>query len=107
MAFVFLEDIAFVTNVSNFTVFVSFMVINASLIVLRCKRPELRRPFQVPLSWGRIPLLPVMGILFNAFMLAQLSRTVMAVGIGLMLAGWLMATVRRSIAVGPENEKPE
>ncbi|MGV8174989.1 MAG: APC family permease [Methanothrix sp.] len=107
MAFVFLEDIAFVTNVSNFTVFVSFMVINAALIVLRCKRPGLRRPFQVPLSCGRIPLLPVMGILFNAFMLAQLSRTVMAVGIGLILAGWLMATARRFIAVGPEKENSE
>ena len=100
MAFVFLGDIAFVANVNNFTVFVTFMVINAALIVLRYRKSEVHRPFQVPLSWGRLPLLPVLGIFFNAFMLAQLDWQVMAIGLGLVILGGLAAMLnRRSLSV--------
>lgn len=91
MAFVFLGDIAFVANVSNFTIFVTFMVINAVLIALRYRKPELYRPFHVPFSWGRLPLLPILGIFFNAFMLAQLTWQVIAIGIVLVILGGLAA----------------
>ncbi len=94
-AFVFLEDIAFVANVNNFTVFVTFMVINAVLIVLRYRKTEACRPFRVPLCWGRLPLLPVLGIFFNAFMLAQLTTQVMAIGLGLTILGGLAAMLSR------------
>ncbi|MDM7940022.1 MAG: amino acid permease [Methanothrix sp.] len=87
MAFVLLEDIAFVANVNNFTVFQTFIVINAALIVLRYKNPEKARPFHVPISLGRMPLLPFLGILVNAFMLLQLSWQVLAIGFGLTLLG--------------------
>jgi APA family basic amino acid/polyamine antiporter len=95
MAFVFLEDIAFVASVSNFTIFVTFMVINAVLIVLRYRKPAMNRPFQVPFTWGRLPLLPVLGIFFNAFMLAQLTWQVSAIGIGLMILGGLASMLNR------------
>ena len=100
MAFVFLGDIAFVANVNNFTVFVTFMVINAALIMLRYRKPQVHRPFQVPLSWGRLPLLPALGIFFNAFMLAQLTWQIMAIGLGLVVLGGLAAMLsRRSLSV--------
>jgi len=95
MAFLFLGDIAFVANVNNFTVFVTFIVINAALIVLRYNRPEENRPFQVPLSLGKLPLLPVLGIFFNAFMLAHLTWQVMAIGLGLVVLGCLAAISNR------------
>ena len=95
MAFVFLEDIAFVASVSNFTIFVTFIVINAVLIVLRYRKPAMNRPFQVPFTWGRLPLLPVLGIFFNAFMLAQLTWQVSAIGFGLMILGGLAAMLNR------------
>jgi basic amino acid/polyamine antiporter, APA family len=95
MAFVFLEDITFVANVNNFTVFVTFIVINAALVMLRYHKPELPRPFQVPISWGRLPLLPILGIFFNAFMLVQLSSQAMILGFGLMILGGLAALINR------------
>ncbi len=91
MAFVLLGDIVFVANVNNFTVFVTFAVINAALIVLRYRRPDVSRPFRVPLSLGRLPMLPVLGIIFNSFMLLQLSPKILAVGFGLTLLGGLAA----------------
>ena len=83
MSFVFLGDIAFVANVSNFTVFVTFIVINAGLVSLRYKKPQIVRPFRVPISLGKLAILPVLGILFNFLMLAQLETRVMAIGLGL------------------------
>lgn len=97
MIFVFLGDIAFVTNLSNFTVFVTFITINAILIVLRYRRPETCRPFHVPISCGRLPLLPMLGIFFNVFMLAQLRWQVMAIGLCLMIIGGLVALLNRHI----------
>ncbi len=91
MAFVLLGDIAFVANVNNFTVFVTFVVINAALIVLRYKMPDMSRPFQVPFSLGRLPMLPVLGIIFNSFMLLQLSPKILIVGFALTLLGGLAA----------------
>jgi len=93
MAFVFLEDIAFVANINNFTVFLTFIVINAALIWLRYHKPEVNRPFQVPLSIGKLPLLPVLAISFNAFMLLQLSMQVLAIGAGLTILGFLAALI--------------
>jgi APA family basic amino acid/polyamine antiporter len=95
MAFVFLEDISFVANVNNFTVFVTFIVINAALVMLRYHKPELSRPFHVPLSWGRLPFLPLLGIFFNVFMLVQLSGQVIAIGFGLMVLGGLAALLNK------------
>jgi APA family basic amino acid/polyamine antiporter len=89
MAFVLLQDIEFVANVANFTIFLTFMVINAALIVLRYRRPEAWRPFRVPLALGRMPLIPLLGAAFNAFMLAQLSFQVLLMGSALALLGGL------------------
>ncbi|KUG17449.1 amino acid transporter [hydrocarbon metagenome] len=93
MSFVFLEDIAFVANVNNFTVFVTFIVINAVLISLRYKKPQIARPFRVPISLGKLAVLPVLGILFNLLMLIQLETRVMAIGLGLGGLGALAALI--------------
>lgn len=91
MAFVFLGDIVFVASVNNFTLFLTFIAVNAGVIVLRYKRPGMNRPFRVPFSLGRLPLLPVLGIAFNSFLLLQLPWEVMAIGAGLVILGGLAA----------------
>lgn len=91
MGFVLLEDIALVANINNFTVFVTFIAINAALIFLRYKRPEAPRPFRVPLVAGKLPFLPLLGIILNSFMLIQLTPDVIAIGIGLTAIGILVA----------------
>jgi APA family basic amino acid/polyamine antiporter len=95
LAFVLLQDIGFVANVANFTLFLSFIVINAALIVLRFNQPEIKRPFRVPLAMGKMPLIPLLAIAFNAFMLAQLSFQVLLMGSFLALLGGLAAMIKR------------
>jgi APA family basic amino acid/polyamine antiporter len=77
---------------------VTFIAINAALIVLRINKPQIKRPFKVPLSWGKLALLPIAGIFFNAFMLAQLDGQVYAIGLALICLGGIAALLRRSFA---------
>jgi APA family basic amino acid/polyamine antiporter len=94
LLFIFVGDIVFVADVANFTLFVTFLVINAVLIFLRFKEPETKRPFVVPFTIGKLPVLPLFGILFCIFMLAQLKWTVLLVGAGLVVLGWLLSYVK-------------
>jgi APA family basic amino acid/polyamine antiporter len=91
MIFVLAGDIEFAANVTNFTLFVTFIVVNAALVMLRYKAPDLERPFKVPLAIGKLPLLPLLGLAFCIFMLAQLSGQVLAVGVILTVVGWLFS----------------
>jgi APA family basic amino acid/polyamine antiporter len=96
MAFIMLEDIGFVANVANFTIFVTFMVINATLIMLRYRQPSFVRPFRVPLSIGRMPLIPILALFFNLFMLTQLSLEVMLLGAALLVIGGTLSLAAAS-----------
>lgn len=93
LLFIFAGNIAFVANVANFTLFVTFFVINASMIVLRYKESDVKRPFRVPFTIGRFPLLAFLGILFSVFMLLQLEAKVILVGTALVVAGGLLSFV--------------
>lgn len=91
--FIFAGDITFVANVSNFTLFVTFFVINASMIVLRYKEPEVKRPFRVPFTIGKFPIIALLGMLFSIFMLLQLEAKVIIVGTALVVMGGLLSLV--------------
>lgn len=80
IVFLFAGDIGFVANVTNFTLFVTFVVINASVIVLRYRAPDVARPFRIPGNIGFLPLIPVVGIISSLFLLAQLEGLVLLVG---------------------------
>ncbi|MBP1928225.1 APA family basic amino acid/polyamine antiporter [Methanolinea mesophila] len=84
-------DLGMVANVTNFLLFVTFLVINATVIVLRYRSPGLERPFRIPLAIGRLPVLPVLGILSSVFMIAQLTLPVIALGVGIIVIGVLIA----------------
>ena len=93
LLFIFAGDITFVANIANFTLFVTFFVINASMIVLRYKEQDVKRPFRVPFTIGRFPLLAFLGILFSVFMLWQLEAKIILVGTALVVVGGLLSFV--------------
>jgi APA family basic amino acid/polyamine antiporter len=84
-------DLGLVANVTNFLLFVTFLVINATVIVLRYKSPDQERPFRIPLAIGRLPILPILGILASVFMIVQLTLPVMALGSAIMAIGGIIA----------------
>jgi APA family basic amino acid/polyamine antiporter len=87
LIFLFTGDIAFVAKLTNFTLFVTFIVINAAVIVLRIHAPEAPRPFRIPGAIRGIPPIPVAGLVFSVFLLAQLTPLVIIAGLALASLG--------------------
>lgn len=89
--FLFSGDIGFVANVSNFTLFVTFIVVNAAVIILRFQDPGRTRPFRVPGRIGVLPVLPVFGIASCLFLFIQLTPEVIGIGAVLTIIGGIAA----------------
>lgn len=100
-AFTLAGEIAFVANLTNLALFLTFVLINATVIVLRIRMPETSRPFKVPLSFGSVPIIPAFGVLFSLFLLAQLEARVYLVG--LLLVGVGVALSYRWQAAEPDR----
>jgi APA family basic amino acid/polyamine antiporter len=94
MVFVFSGDIAFVANVTNFTLFITFIVINGAVIALRFRAPQVSRPFRIPFTIRKIPVIPVMGIFLCIFLLLQQERSVLVLGAVLISAGIIFAYLK-------------
>ncbi|HSU36132.1 MAG TPA: amino acid permease [Propionibacteriaceae bacterium] len=67
-AFIPLGEIVKLVNIG--TLF-AFLLVNIGVIVLRHTRPDMPRPFRVPLS----PVLPIIGCLFVVYLMSQLPLT--------------------------------
>jgi APA family basic amino acid/polyamine antiporter len=89
--FLFPGDIGFVANISNFTLFVTFLVVNAAVIILRFQDPGRDRPFRVPGRIGVIPVLPLFGIASCLFLFVQLTPEVIGIGAVLTILGCIAA----------------
>ncbi len=103
-AFALTGELAFAAGASNFAIFVAFAAVCVSLTVLRYSRPELRRPFRLPIALGRLPLLPVLGLILVALQMGNLSRDVLALGAGLFISGVIAMEVLSLWR--PESQRP-
>jgi APA family basic amino acid/polyamine antiporter len=83
--FALFGDIGLVAESANFTIFLGFGAVNISLIVLRFTHPDLKRPFRVPGSIGRVPLIPVAALASIGVMVGHLDAG--AILIGAVIAG--------------------
>jgi len=80
-------DIKLAALVTDLVLFFVFVAINASVISLRYKLPDAKRPFKVPLSIGRFPLLPFFGLLSSIILIANVQLEACLYGVFLTLLG--------------------
>ena len=85
-ALVPLNEIVKLVNIG--TLF-AFILVNVGVIVLRYTRPDMPRPFRVPLS----PVLPIIGIAFAVYLMTDLPlstwiRFVIWLAIGMLIYGF-------------------
>jgi basic amino acid/polyamine antiporter, APA family len=73
LPFLFFGNISKVVGFTNFLIFVTFMIINLSVIRLRYKSPNLKRHFKIPLNIGRFPVFSLLGIIISFFLLINLD----------------------------------
>lgn len=82
-------DIGFIAQVTNFSVFALFAIVNAAVIALRHSRPEARRPFRLPGTINGWPLIAVIGLLGNLGLAAYMDRDAFIAGFVLLAVGVL------------------
>jgi APA family basic amino acid/polyamine antiporter len=97
--FVLLGNIEFVAEVTNFGTFIIFASVNLSAIVLRYRKPTLRGGFRTPLTIGKMPLIPLVGLLSSGLLIPQLNLNVIALGLSVILLGAIVmiATTRKKV----------
>jgi APA family basic amino acid/polyamine antiporter len=82
-----------VAQVTNFGTFIIFASVNLSAIVLRFRKPTLRGGFRTPLALGKMPLIPLVGLLSSGLLIPQLNLNVIALGLAVILMGVIVAIV--------------
>jgi APA family basic amino acid/polyamine antiporter len=95
-SFAVLGDFTVIAAVTDFAVYVVFLAVNVTVIVLRRTRPDLPRPFAVPGAVGGVPVIPVLGLGSVALMLTQLEPLAITLGAALCAAGVVAAWLARS-----------
>jgi APA family basic amino acid/polyamine antiporter len=87
LAFFMVGEIEKIANLTNFTVFATFVVINAALIKLRYDKRDMKRPFKVPINIGWFPVLPLLAIITTLFMMANVGWEAVVYGVILIVLG--------------------
>jgi len=87
VAFAFVGNIVVVANIVVFAVIITFAMINLSVILLRYVKPDIERPFKVPLNINKFPILPLFGFGVTIYMAIQFELEIILVGIGIIVIG--------------------
>jgi len=88
-----LGDLGTVANMTNAGVFITYVFVNSSLIRMRYTKPKEKRPFRVPINIGKLPILPVLGIITSLFMLVQFDLFILILEFILIGLGYLFFRV--------------
>lgn len=79
--------LALVAQVTDFSVYIVFVAVNLSVIVLRIRKPHLARPIRSPLAAGRVPLLPIVGLGSIGLLMPSLDVEALTVGVVVCATG--------------------
>ena len=94
-AFALLGDLTLIAAVTDFAVYFVFLAINLTVILLRWRKPTWPRPFVVPGTVGRLPVVPILALLSVLVMICRLEGGAVWMGLGLSLVGLLLAVLPR------------
>jgi len=86
----FLGNLTWIANLTNFTVFTVFIMVNATLIYLRKKEP-MDCGFKIPGNIKGVPIVSVLGIISSVFMLSYIATDIIIAGIILVVVGIVFA----------------
>ena len=98
--FVMFRDLKLVASVTDFGVYLVFLAINSTVVILRLKLPDQRRDFRIPWSVGRVPITPVLGFAAVTVMMTQLALEAALLGLLLLALGVLTAAVLSRLRLG-------
>ncbi len=95
MGLTLIGNISFVALMADLGSFLIFLTVNVTLIVLRYRKPDVERPFRVPLNIGRFPVIPAMGAVTCLFMAFHFEWYVILATLAMILLGFVTFRVFR------------
>ncbi len=104
VALALIENIVTIAQITVFSIVTTFTFVNLSLIRLRYKEPNAERPFKVPVSVGRFPVLPFLGIITSIVGITQFDIYVASVGLGVIGLGALFFLIYSRKHIPPKRE---
>ncbi len=93
--FILTGEIRTVALLTDLGAFIVFSLVNLSVIVMRYKAPDLKRPFRVPLNIGSFPLVSLFGLVSCLAMMTSFSKDIVLGQIALILSGALLYIILR------------
>jgi len=87
IGFILIGNLKVVASVTNFFLFLLFIVVNLSAIGLRYKYPKIKRGFRMPVNIGKMPVLALLGVIFSAFLMLSLDINSIIYGIVIIIVG--------------------
>jgi len=94
--FLFVGKIERLANITSLGAFITFAATNLSLVWLRYTRPNIPRPFKVPLSIGKFAILPFIGAIVCVFMIYKFDYLELVIGIAILLSGAVVFHLRKN-----------
>ena len=94
-ALVPIENVKILAELSSFAALLAFLAANLALIIVRYRLPDLPRPFRVPLTIGRMPLLPLAAIASICLLLINFDWEIYVAGFGALVLSGLAFLVRK------------
>ncbi len=92
-------------SLASLTALVAFTIVNACAVRLRYTKPHERRPFRVPLSIHRVPVLPAAGALLALVLMTRFEGIAYAILAAVALGSLILISIGRKIrgTVGPSR----
>ncbi|MCD6018722.1 MAG: hypothetical protein K0S53_1843 [Bacteroidetes bacterium] len=69
LAFALIGNIETIARIATFFIFITFIVVNLSVIVLRVKQKNMSRPYRIPLNVKNVPVISLLGIVLTFILL--------------------------------------
>lgn len=81
LAFASIGKLETAALIANFFIFITFLFVNISVIILRRIKPDQKRPFRIPFAVGNIPIPAALGIVMTLLLMGYSIY-------GLSLSAW-------------------
>jgi len=91
-----LGSIQVLAELSSLTALLAFLAVNLALIVLRYRLPDQNRPFRIPFSVGRMPIVPVVAVASICVLMANFDWEIYVLGCGIVVASCLIYVAQRT-----------
>ncbi len=103
--FVGMGDLELVAGITDFSVYLVFVAVNAAVILLRFRQPNRPRPFAVRGRIGALPLIPVGALCAVGLLLPSLEVGALLIGAMVALVGVGVYLPLSRLAVADELER--